>query len=277
MKPVSLGATALFVLLWSSGALFAKWGLAHASAFAFLSLRFGLALAVLSWLACQRGSWWPRAGTRWRVAWAGLLLMGGYSACYLLALESGVTPGVLATLLGVQPILTLLLTEPVSPRRLGGLVVALAGLALVVFDSLVASRFGLAGTIAALAALLAMTWGTLLQKGLDEEPLAVLPLQNAVGLLVVLALLPFEPWRVDWGWGLAVTVGWLGLVVSVAATLLLYRLIRAGNLVNVTSLFYLVPAGTALLDWLVLGNALAPMALAGMGAIVAGLVITLRV
>jgi len=82
--------------------------------------------------------------------------------------------------------------------------------------------------------------------------------------------------RADWSPQLVLSVGWLALVISVAATLLLYRLIQRGNLVNVTSLFYLVPAGTALLDWLVLGNVMAPLAMAGTGAILAGLVLVAR-
>jgi drug/metabolite transporter (DMT)-like permease len=277
LRAAAFSPTPLFVLLWSSGALFANWGLAHASTYVFLSLRFGLALAVLSLLALQRGAWLPPRGTRVHVAATGALLVGAYAVFYLLALDFGVTPGLLATLLGVQPLLTLLLTErPLAPHRVGGLVLALAGLALVVLDSLLLARFAPLGLLAAGAALVAMTAGTLLQKKLEQEPLQVLPLQYAVALLMCLALLPLEPARVAWSWELLVTVGWLGLVISVMATLLLYRLIRGGNLVNVTSLFYLVPAGTALLDWLVLGNAMAPLALAGMGCIVAGLVVVYR-
>ena len=267
--------TSLFVLLWSSGALFSKWGLAHAGAFVFLSLRFAIALAVL--VALRRGAWLPRPGTVRQVAATGFLLVGCYSVCYLLALDHGVTPGVLATLLGAQPLLTLVATErPLSRRRIAGLLLALGGLALVVLDSLLAARFTPAGLLFALAALAAMTWGTLLQKRLDQGPLAVLPLQYAVALVLCAALLPWQPLRVEWSWGLAASVGWLALVISVAATLLLYRLIQRGNLVNVTSLFYLVPAGTALLDWLVLGNALPRAAIAGMAAIVAGLVVVYR-
>lgn len=273
----AFGPTSLFVLLWSSGALFAKWGLAYASAFAFLSLRFGLALAVLSLIAWRRGCWLPAAGTRRQVAWTGLLLVGAYSVCYLLALAHGMTPGVLATVMGVQPLLTLALTErPLSWRRVLGLLLALGGLALVVFDGLLAARLGVAGVLAALAALGAMTWGTLLQKRLQQAPLDVLPLQYAVALALCLLLLPFSELRVQWSAGLALSVGWLALVISVAATLLLYRLIQGGNLVNVTSLFYLVPGGTALLDWAVLGNAMAPAALAGLAAILAGLVVVYR-
>jgi drug/metabolite transporter (DMT)-like permease len=97
----------LFVLLWSGGAIFAKWGLSHASAFGFLLLRFILALAALMLLCAWRRRWLPEPGTRLTVAATGLLLIGGYSICYLLALDHGITPGVLATLLGAQPILTL--------------------------------------------------------------------------------------------------------------------------------------------------------------------------
>lgn len=269
--------TFVFVLLWSSGALFAQWGLAHASAFAFLSLRFGLALAVLSLLAWRRRQWLPRAGTRGRVALTGFVLVGCYSVFYLLALDHGMTPGALAAVLGVQPLLTLALTErPLSPLRIAGLLLALAGLAFVVGDSLLQARLGVAGVLAALVALAAMTWGTLLQKALDQAPLQVLPLQYAVALLVCIACLPFAEVRIAWSAGLAASVAWLALVISVAATLLLYRLLQRGNVVNVTSLFYLVPAGTALLDWLVQGNTLAPAALAGMAAIVGGLVLAFR-
>ncbi|WP_041675181.1 DMT family transporter [Ramlibacter tataouinensis] len=266
------GPTALFVLLWSSGALFAQAGLAHASPFAFLALRFVLACAVLAVLAAARGRWLPRPGQRGLAAATGLILLGGYSICYLLALDAGLSAGGLATLLGVQPILTLLLLERrLAWRRLGGLTLALAGLTLVVVDSLMATRMGWAGAGFGLAALACATAGTLLQKRLDGEPLDLLPLQHGCALLLCGLFLPFQPLRAEFGLGLLVCLVWLGVVISVAATWLLYRLIRSGSLVNVTSLFYLVPPGTALLDWLVLGHAMAAPAWLGLVAILVGL------
>jgi drug/metabolite transporter (DMT)-like permease len=273
----AFGPTALFVLLWSSGAIFSKLGLAQASTLVFLSLRFALALAVLSLFAWTRGRWLPRPGSARRVALTGAVLVGGYSVAYLLALDQGMTPGLLATLLGLQPLATLVLTErPLRPGRFAGLAIALAGLVLVVLDSLLRARVGGAGLACAFAALACITGGTLMQKRLAQAPLEVLPLQYAVALALCLALLPFTEVRGQWSLQLAVSVGWLALVISVAATLLLYRLIQRGNLVNVTSLFYLVPAGTALLDWLVLGNVMAPLAMAGTGAILGGLVLVAR-
>lgn len=273
----AFGPTALFVLLWSSGAIFSKLGLAQASTLVFLSLRFALALAVLSLLAWTRGRWLPRPGSVRRVALTGAVLVGGYSVAYLLALDQGMTPGLLATLLGLQPLATLVLTErPLRPARFAGLAIALAGLVLVVLDSLLRARVGGTGLACAFAALACITAGTLMQKRLAQAPLEVLPLQYAVALALCLALLPFAEVRGQWSLQLALSVGWLALVISVAATLLLYRLIQRGNLVNVTSLFYLVPAGTALLDWLVLGNVMAPLAMAGTGAILGGLVLVAR-
>ena len=267
---------ALFVLLWGSGAIFTRWGLDHGSPIAFLVLRFGLALIFLTALRGRR-RWLPAPGTGGRVAVAGLLLISGYSLCYFQSMAYGVTPGLLATLLGIQPILTLLLTERrFSPWRLAGLLLALAGLALVVWESLAVARFSLAGLLLGLAALGCMTVGALMQKRIDQAPGQVLPLQYAVSLVLYLLCVPFQPFTIEWTWGLLVPVLWLGLVISVAAQLLLYRMIRSGNLVNVTSLFYLVPVVTVLLDYLVLGNALPGLALAGMAAILAGLLLVFR-
>ncbi len=272
------GSTPLFVLLWSGGAIFAKWGLAHASAFGFLLARFILALAVLCVLVgLRRGPLLPAPGTRGIVALTGLLLIGSYSICYLLALDHGITPGVLATLLGAQPILTLALMERrYPPARLAGLFLALCGLVMVVYQSIGMARFSVAGMGFAFAALASMTAGAILQKRVRQAPMDVMPLQYAVSLALCLVFVPFQPIRVEWNIGFIVPLLWMGLVISVGATLLFYRMIQAGNLVNVTSLFYLVPAGTAALDYLVLGNRLSALSLAGMAAILLGLMLVLR-
>ncbi|SSW66286.1 hypothetical protein AVE30378_02016 [Achromobacter veterisilvae] len=273
----SHGSTALFVLLWSGGAIFAKWGLFHASAFAFLLLRFILALAALLLICARRWRWLPEPGTRATVAATGLLLIGGYSICYLLALDHGITPGVLATLLGAQPILTLALLERrYSRARLAGLFLAFCGLAMVMVQSIGMARFSVAGMAYAFAALACMTLGAILQKRVRQAPMDVMPLQYAVSLALCLLFAPFQPIRVEWVAGFVLPLLWMGLVISVGATLLFYRMIQAGNLVNVTSLFYLVPAGTAMLDYLILGNRLSALSVAGMGAILLGLMLVLR-
>ncbi len=273
----SYGSTSLFVLLWSGGAIFAKWGLSHASAFGFLLLRFILALAVLLLMCGWRRRWLPQPGTRLTVTATGLLLIGGYAICYLLALDHGITPGVLATLLGAQPILTLAVMERrYSLPRLAGLLLALCGLVMVVYQSIGMARFSAAGMAYALAALLCMTSGAMLQKRVRQAPMDVMPLQYLVSLALCLLFVPFQSIRVEWVTGFILPLIWMGLVISVGATLLFYRMIQAGNLVNVTSLFYLVPAGTAALDYLILGNRLSALSLGGMAGILLGLMLVLR-
>ncbi|UYG04616.1 DMT family transporter [Halomonas sp. LR3S48] len=270
-------STALFVLLWCSGAIFTKWGLEHAPAFAFLLLRFALALTVLMAIGLYRRRWLPAPGTRLRVAGTGLLLIGAYSICYFLAMEQGITPGVLATLLGIQPILTLMLLERrFAPMRMAGLCVALIGLVLVVYQSVVLVRFSLAGVGFALGALGCMTVGAIMQKRIRQSPAEVLPLQYVASLLLCLPFAAVQPVVFEPTWEFLIPLLWLALVISVVAQLLLYRLIQAGNLVNVTSLFYLVPAATAVMDYLFLGNAMPMLSLAGMALILLGLALVFR-
>lgn len=269
--------TTAFVLLWSSGAIVSEIGLRHGSPFALLILRYAIALAVLVAFALWSGTLLPERGTRRRNALIGFLIAGLYSAFYLLALDNGITPGALATLLGVQPILTIFLTEQrVTVPRLLGLVCALAGLALVVSDGLVTMRFNLLGLAFAGLSLLGITAGSILQKRVKQAPWVVLPTQYAVGLAFAGAVSPLGEFHGSWGMGFVLPVLWLALVISVGTTFLLYRLIARGNLVNVTSLFYLVPGVTAAMDWVILGNPMSALMLAGLGLVVAGLVIVFR-
>lgn len=279
------GTTALFVLLWSSGAIFAEIGVKHASAFAFLLLRFGLASAVLALVGAWRGRWLPARGARAQAVASGALLMGGYSVCYFLSLETGLTPGLLATILGVQPILTLIATERRHPvLRVAGLALALIGLASIVFRNAHALTSTMTTTMAstahgiafAIAALGCITVGSVLQKRNRAAGADVLPLQNLVGLLMCAVIAPFQPLVVRIDAPLLISVSWLAIVISVCAQLLFYRLVSRGNLVNVTSLFYLVPIVTALMDYVFLGNALHALDLLGMGAILLGLALALR-
>jgi len=195
-----------------------------------------------------------------------------YAINFFLALAHGVNPSVLATVLGVQPILTLVWQERrLSSRRALGLGVALAGLVSIVYQSLAHAHFQGMGTVYALGALASVTTGAILQKRIHQAPVAVLPLQYGVSLVLCCAFLPFQPFSFELTLGFVLPLLWMGLLISVVAQLLLYRLIRAGNLVNVTSLFYLVPVATALMDYLFFGNALSPLDLLGMVAILAGL------
>src|SRR5690606_1719892 len=266
-------------LLWGSAGIFTRIGLDHGSVMAMLILRFAIALPMVIMLGHFNGGSLPPKGQRLLPAISGLLMIGLYSFFYFETLAQGITPGLLATILGVQPILTLALTERrFSLTRVAGLALSLTGLILVVYQSLIVSRLSVMGLVFAIAALLSITVGTIVQKRQPVGALQGMPLQYSLSLglfiLVSLGLGQEVRWENTLGfWG---PVVWLGLVISVLAQLLLYRMIRSGNLVNVTSLFYLVPVVTAGLDFLILGNTLAARAGLGLVAILAGLWLTLR-
>ena len=142
-------------------------------------------------LAILRKRWLPARGTRLQVIISGLMLIGGYSVCYFEAMAHGVTPGLIATIMGIQPILTLCVVERrLQGIRLLGLLLALAGLVLLVWRSLAASQMAVSGIIFALAALLLMTFGAILQKRSRQAPVDVLPLQYLVSLLLCLFMAP---------------------------------------------------------------------------------------
>lgn len=273
----SQSATSTFVLLWGSAAIFTRWGLDSASPIALLILRFATALFVLLLIAIFRKRLLPKHGTRKQVLLTGLLIIAGYSICYFKAMAHGVTPGLMATIMGIQPILTLCLLEKnLQKERLLGLLIALAGLILLVWKSLTMSFIAPIGIFFALAALICITFGAIMQKNIQQAPTDVLPLQYVVSLVICSFIVPFEHFEIMWNSQLIISVLFLGILISVVAQLLLYRLLNQGNLVNVTSLFYLVPVVTALLDFLILKNKLPLAGLIGMIAILIGLTLVFK-
>ncbi|MDP9801938.1 DMT family transporter [Acinetobacter calcoaceticus] len=273
----SQSATSAFVLLWGSAAIFTRWGLDNASPIALLILRFSTALIVLFVLALFRKRLLPKHRTRKQVLLTGLLIIAGYSICYFKAMAHGVTPGLMATIMGIQPILTLCLMEKNwQKERLFGLFIALAGLILLVWKSLTMSFIAPIGVLFALAALICITFGAIMQKNIQQAPTDVLPLQYVISLIVCLFIVPFEHFEITWNSQLIISVLFLGILISVVAQLLLYRLLSQGSIVNVTSLFYLVPIVTALLDFLILKNKLPLAGLIGMIAILLGLMLVFK-
>lgn len=273
----SQSATSAFVLLWGSAAIFTRWGLDNASPIALLILRFSTALIVLFVLALFRKRLLPKHGTRKQVLLTGILIIAGYSICYFKAMAHGVTPGLMATIMGIQPILTLCLMEKNwQKERLLGLFIALAGLILLVWKSLTMSFIAPIGVLFALAALICITFGAIMQKNIQQAPTDVLPLQYVISIVVCLFIVPFEHFEITWNSQLIISVLFLGILISVVAQLLLYRLLSRGNIVNVTSLFYLVPIVTALLDFLILKNKLPLAGLIGMIAILLGLMLVFK-
>jgi drug/metabolite transporter (DMT)-like permease len=208
----------------------------------------------------------------------GFFLQVGYQIFFFLALAYEVSPGMLAIILGAQPILTAVFAkEETNKNQWLGLLLGIQGLVLVVGDSIFKGTISVVGISSALLSLASITIGTIWQKRISLSLPANMALQYTVSsiLLVFLALV-FESYAVSWTIQFGIALAWMVPIISVGATLLLYLLIRRGNLTNVTSLFYCVPPVTALLDYAVFGHSLHLTAFLGMILIVGGLMLINR-
>ncbi|MCK0506438.1 MULTISPECIES: DMT family transporter [Aromatoleum] len=283
--PPSLTAAAplLFVLLWSTGFIGAKFGLPYAEPLTFLSARYGLVIALMAVLALATRARWP---SNWRqavhIGVAGLLVHATYLGGVFMTLHRGLPTGVAALVVGMQPLLTALgagwlLGERVSARQWAGLALGFIGVTLVVSNKVAfgnGSSAELGWMLApALAALAGITAGTLYQKrfcpSFDLRTGSVI---QFVPCLLVTAYFASrtETMQIDWSGEFVFAMLWLVLVLSLGAISLLNLLIRSGSAVNVASLFYLTPPTTALMAWLLFGETLTGFALAGMVIAVSG-------
>lgn len=266
-----LVAPGLFVFLWSTGFIGARYGLPDASPLSFLLVRFVLVVVLMLSLALAMRAPWP---SRWRdclhIGVTGVLIHAVYLGGVFTSIAQGLPTAVSSALVSLQPLLTavgasLVLSERVSRRQWIGLTIGLVG-ALLVISSRIDGGFGLAGVPAAFAALAGITLGTLYQKRFcstfDYRSGAVLQFLPAA-VLTGAALLLFDEFRVEWTGDFLFALGWLTLVLSLGAIGLLNYLIRTGSATHVASLFYMVPPCTAIIAWLMFDERLSALALAG--------------
>jgi drug/metabolite transporter (DMT)-like permease len=277
-------APLLFVLLWSTGFLGAKFGMPHAAPLAFLLVRYLAVIALMTTLALALRAPWPRDGRHWfHIGVSGLLVHGLYLSGVFMAIGAGLPAGVASLVVGMQPLLTAtvagwLLGETIVRRQWLGLALGFIGVTMVLSNKLGAA-FGLDALWPAIAALLGITAGTLYQKKFcprfDWRTGAV---AQFVPTAIVTAFIVFacDDFRIDWTGEFVFALGWLVLVLSIGAISLLNWLIRHGSAVNVASLFYLTPPTTALLAWLFFGESLTGAALIGMALAVLGVYLSRR-
>lgn len=278
----------LFVLLWSTGFIGAKLGLPYVEPFTFLLLRFALLTVVLVVVALVFRAPWPATRAEFaRISVVGLLVHGVYLGGVFSALHAGLSAGVAALIVGLQPLLTAVgagyvLGERVSLRQWLGLILGLIGVALVVGDKLSLSSHGAgdASAIAfAVAALLGITVGTLYQKrhggAMDLRSGSAIQYAVAAVPVAILALV-FESGEVEWSGELIFALGWLVIVLSLGAISLLYLLIRRGAAAKVASLFYLTPPVVAVIAWFLFDETLTPFAMMGMGVVVVGVALVTK-
>jgi len=279
-----VGAPALFVLLWSSGFIAAKAGLAHADTLTFLSLRYALVTLLMAALALAMRAPWP---DDWRevahIAVAGSLLQALYFGGVWLAMGRGVGAGVAALIVCLQPVITAalvgpLLGERVSARHWLGLALGLAGVALVVARRLSLGLGSVEGMAWAFVGLIGITFGTLYQKRfcatMDPRTGSAVQFLVAAVLLTPLALI-FEDGVIDWTPAFVASLAYIAVFLSLVSMILLTVMIRRGAASRVTSLFFLVPPVATLLGYLVLDEPVGPVALAGMAVAAAGVALVM--
>ncbi|MCP5247021.1 MAG: DMT family transporter [Candidatus Accumulibacter sp.] len=280
-KPVSRLSAALpflFVFLWSTGFIGAKFGLPYAEPLTFLLTRYLLVLGLMIPLVLLTRAPWPGDVRQvMHIGVTGLLVHAVYLGGVFMAIKNGLPAGVTALVVGMQPLLTacgvgLLLGEQVSPRQWLGLVLGFVGVSLVVANKLGDVPLA-AMLLPAIAALLGITLGTLYQKRFcprfDLRTGSVIQfLPTAVVTAMVASAT--ESMLIDWTPQFVFALLWLVLVLSVGAISLLNVLIRSGSAVNVATLFYLTPPSTAVIAWLLFDETLGALAVAGMVLAVSG-------
>ena len=277
-------APALFVLLWSTGFIGAKYGLPYADPFVFLSVR--ILLAALLLFALARALRMPVRIGRTAIARSGLI---GFflHACYLggvfYSLSQGLPAGVAAVVTSLQPVLVSLIAvkvlgEQLRIRQVAVLFIGLVGVVMVLGPSIDA-QIPSAAIIAILVALIGSTTATLLQKKLGAD----IPLISGTayqylfsGCVLGIIALATQETSITWSLRFTAAFVWLVLVLSVGAILLLLWLLNSGSAAKVSSLFYLVPPATAIEAFFLFGEKVNTQGFLGIGITALGVWLVMR-
>ena len=274
----------IFVLLWSTGFVGAKFGLPYADPFIFLSLRLFIASFILFGIALLLKS--PIALTRTQIktsALIGIFLHAAYLGGVFLAISKGVSAGTAAVITSIQPVLVSLLAikllnESLRGKQIFGLVLGLCGVVLVLGPSFERPVSGL-GIMAVFIALIGSTAATLLQKKIGSGiPLLAGTAYQYLASGFILFIIATTTGKTDIQWNIrfAGAMVWLIFVLSVGAILLLLWLLNTSSAASVSSLFYLVPPATAIEAYFLFGEKLNTQGLLGISITALGVWLVVR-
>ncbi|TDQ81036.1 drug/metabolite transporter (DMT)-like permease [Dongia mobilis] len=279
------GAPVLFVLLWATGFLMAKFAIPYAEPFTILVIRFALASAMMACVAIIFGARWPRSlGEAGHIAMTGVLLQAVYlGGCYA-AIYAGLAAGVVALIAGLQPVVTAALSGPLlgehlKPLQWLGAVLGFVGLSMVIWHKLSFDPDHLWALAFAFVQLFGITAATFYQKRFcpRADLKSGAAIQYAAATLV---LLPVMLWlgvgEIDWQAEFIFAMGWIVIVLSGISIALLTWMLQRGAAARVASLFYLTPPVAALGGFLLFGETLDALAIAGMGVVALGVALVNR-
>ena len=268
----------VFVLIWSTGFIVARYGMPHAPPLSFLAWRCVLSiLCFLPWIVLARVAWPATRAQWWHLGVTGVLMHAGYLGGVWAAVKAGMGSGLVALMVGLQPVLTAIWLSArgssVTRQQWLGLALGFVGLALVV-----ARKFGAGGEAdllnmaLAVLALLSITIGTLYQKHFVApcDVRSANAVQLLAALVVTLPLTLFESESMHWldaagsvNGELVGAMAWSVLGLTLGGSSLLYLLIQRGAATSVTSLLYLVPPTTALMAWVLFAEPITLMTITG--------------
>ena len=277
-------APALFVLLWSTGFIGARYGMPYIEPLTFLAVRMVFAVLIMAAIALAGGARWPNANEVGHSLVAGSLVHGLGLGGVFTAIRQGVPAGISALIVGLQPIVTSTLAnrfmgEKVTRLQWIGLALGLVGVLLVLHDRSILLADSVLGWVANFLSLIGLTLGTLYQKrhcgGIDWRA-GILIQYIGVGVLFTLGAFAFETREIHWTGELIFAMAWLVLVLSIAAVGLLYWLIRRSAATGFASLFYLVPVVTAFFAYILFDERLDSISILGMVVCAGGVALVNR-
>lgn len=285
-KPLTTLIPFLFVWLWSTGFVGARFGLPYIEPFFMLTARFAITIpCFLILILILRQNWLRRDQIGIQLL-VGSLLHGVYLGGVFFAISQGMPAGISAIIVGLQPVLTALMNwgilgQPITLRQTFGLVMGFVGVVAVILGSVEISGFegGYVGLITCLIALVAISASTVLQKRYAQDtPLVAGAMVQYIGAILVIGLASvlMETQSYTPAWELFVALGWLICALSIGAIVLLMYMIREGEVAKISSYFYLVPPVAALQTWILFDEALSLMSLIGCGVVVMGVALVVR-
>lgn len=283
---VAAGGPVVFVVLWSTGFVVARYATQDNGPLAFVAVRFTLAGLGLTLAAWATGASWPRASALRTTATAGLGLQAAYVAGVFVAIDQGMSPALAALISGLHPVVTSVVAhqwfgEGIGARQWCGVALGLSGVAVFTADRLVGTEAALPATalLAMAASLAGIVGGTLLQR-LRNTQVSLLPgaavqyLASAAVLLVLAVSIERRPIAITANFVLA--QAWAVGVLSVGAVLLMLWLLRARAASAVSSLFFLTPALSAVEAWVLFGDVLNATTIGALAVSAVGVLLVVR-
>ena len=283
---------AVFVLIWSTGFIVARYGMPYAPPFTFLLWRYFFSiLCFLPWIVLTRVAWPKDSRQALHLAVTGVLMHAGYLGGVWAAVKAGMGSGLSSLIVGIQPVLTAIWLSTmgagegqhrVTRRQWLGLLLGFAGLVMVVsrkftqgtpLDHVTPENMGWA-----VMALLAITSGTLYQKRFVQpcDVRTANTVQLMAAALVTIPLAALEPEGMQWNGQLMGAMAWSVLGLTLGGSSLLYLLIQRGAAATVASLMYLVPPTTALIAWVLFDEQITAITLLGTAITAVGVSLVVR-